>query len=413
MAGHRPVATARPRPGRLWFRFVLVHAVLLQAMVFVHRPMTSYRAIELGVPIVGLGLLSSTFALVPLLLAIPSGRATDRIGERPVMLAGAAVMVVAAATFLVLGDSIAGLAFANITLGTGQLLSVVGEQAMLANRTGRHGYDSAFGRYTFAAALGQTAGPALLVLLGGSGRYPDGGTVFGAALVIAGALAASTISIGRDPAGAVTAASRPVATIGSVLRLPGLVRALVASSVVLSAVDVLTVYLPALGVEFGISAAVVGVLLAIRSGTSMLSRLFLGNLARLLGRQRLLLGSIVGSAVAVLALVVPAPVPVLAVAVAAAGFALGIGQPLTMSWLAEVSPPGLRGTVMALRLTGNRLGQTVVPTSVGLVAATTGVGGVMAVTAAALLAAGVAVRHVSVDSPARPSHDPGPRSRRR
>ncbi len=384
---------------RHWFGLLLVHAILLQAIMYVLRPMTSYRAIELGVPVFWLGVLSASFALVPLLVAIPSGRATDRIGERPVMLAGAAATAAAAALFFLLRDAVAGLVAANLVLGTGQLLSVVGEQAMLANRVDRGRYDSAFGRYTFAAAIGQTVGPALLVLAGGGGNYPEATLVFGATLALAVALVISTIVIGRDRPATAAGALRPAATIGSVLRLPGLMRALIASSVVLSAVDVLMVYLPALGLELGISAAAVGALLAIRSGMSMLSRFILGDLARRVGRRRLLVSSTVGSAVAILVLVVPQPVPIIGVAVATAGFALGIGQPLTMSWLAETSPPGLRGTAMSLRLTGNRLGQTVVPASVGFVATAMGVGGVMAVTAMALLAAGFTVRGVPVDSP--------------
>ena len=47
---------------------------------------------------------------------------------------------------------------------------------------------------------------------------------------------------------------------------------------------------------------------------------------------------------------------------------------------------------MSLRLAGNRLGQTVVPMSIGFVAAATGVAGVVAVTGAVLVAAGIAVR---------------------
>ena len=110
------------------------------------------------------------------------------------------------------------------------------------------------------------------------------------------------------------------------------------------------------------------------------------------------MASIVGSALAISALVVPQPVMIIGIAVAFAGLTLGFGQPLTMSWLAETSPPGLGGTAMSLRLTGNRLVQTVVPTAIGFVATALGVGGVMAVTAAALLAAGFTVRGVPVDS---------------
>ncbi|MEP6640176.1 MAG: MFS transporter, partial [Chloroflexota bacterium] len=57
-------------------------------------------------------------------------------------------------------------------------------------------------------------------------------------------------------------------------------------------------------------------------------------------------------------------------------------------------------------LTGNRLGQTLVPSSIGLMAATVGVSGVMGVTSAALLGAALSVRGAGVDSPAEPREQP-------
>ncbi|MFD0472557.1 MFS transporter [Nonomuraea thailandensis] len=73
-------------------------------------------------------------------------------------------------------------------------------------------------------------------------------------------------------------------------------------------------------------------------------------------------------------------VPVLVVL----GFGLGVGQPMTMSWLAESAPPGLRGRAMSLRLVGNRTGQLLLPGAAGLVAAGTGAAGVLMITALGL-----------------------------
>jgi MFS family permease len=83
------------------------------------------------------------------------------------------------------------------------------------------------------------------------------------------------------------------------------------------------------------------------------------------------------------------------------GLGLGVGQPLTMSWLAEVAPAGLRGRAMSLRLTGNRLGQVLIPSAVGAVAVGVGAAGVLAATAAALALVGIAARRLAVDG------DPG------
>ncbi len=160
--------------------------------------------------------------------------------------------------------------------------------------------------------------------------------------------------------------------------------AMVVSAMVLGAVDLIAVYLPALGVERGIPAAVVGVLLSVRAGATMASRLYLGPLVARFGRARLIVFSTAVSALAVGALATPLNLWVLAAVLVVAGVALGIGQPLTMTVISLEAPAGTRGTWLALRLSANRLGQSAIPAGVGLVAAAAGVAGVFGVTAAGL-----------------------------
>jgi MFS family permease len=376
---------------------LLVHSVLVQAVTFVLRPTSTYRALELGVPAAWLGVLSASFAIAPLVLAVPSGHAVDRFGERRVVLVGGLVLCAAAAAFVLLGGGVAGLVAGSVLLGIGHLCSVVGQQALVANATppGRH--DSAFGYYTFAASLGQALGPGVILLFGGSETIPRTGALFAGAVVIAVAVLAVAVAL-RPSAGATDAPSGAGdGGMRGLIRRPGLLRALTVSCVVLAAVDITLVYLPALGAERGIASGAVGVLLALRGAASMTSRLFLGSLARRLGRRHLLVGSVAVSALGLAATVVPMPLWALAAVVAAVGFGLGAGPPLTMSWLAESTPPGLRGRAMSLRLTGNRVGQVVVPSVAGLLAAGTGAGGVLALTAAGLAAAGVAARRLDTD----------------
>ena len=75
-----------------------------------------------------------------------------------------------------------------------------------------------------------------------------------------------------------------------------------------------------------------------------------------------------------------------------------IAQAKIMSWLAECTPPGLRGRTMSLRLTGNRLGQVVIPSVVGFVAVSVGAAGVLRATAGTLGAVAVAARRLN-DNP--------------
>ena len=374
----------------------MLHTVLTQVLAGVLRPALAYRALELDVPTAALGAVAASFALAPLALALPSGQLVDRVGERIVMVAGALLMTASCVVAALAGD-VAAVVAASALLGTGHLLSVVAEQAWVANRADPDRYDAAFGSYTFAVSIGQTAGPALL-LLAGSDTVPDTRPLFVGA-VAATALLLLASAVVRPTARHVPDGTQRPDRLRSLVRLPGLLRLLLVSSVVLTTVDITLVYLPALGAEREVAAGVVGALLAVRAAASTVSRFFVGRLSARLGRRRLLLGSLALSTAALALVPVPMPVPVLAVVMALLGLGLGVGQPLTMAWLAESTPPGARGRAMSLRLSANRLGQVLLPSGLGLVAVGSGAGGVLWLSAGVLAAAGLAARRISSTTP--------------
>ncbi len=390
--------SARPSgaPGRRLLAVLLVHSVLTQVITFVLRPAATYRAIELDVPGAWLGVLGASFAVVPLVLAVPSGQATDRFGERRVMLGGAVLMALSGVLLALLGTGPAGVVLGTVVLGTGHLLSVVGQQAAVANSAPPGRFDSAFGYYTFAASLGQAIGPGLIVLVGGGRAIPDTQMLFLVAAGIGVALVACT-SVLRLPSRPSGPGASESAGLRGLLRLPGLVRALLISCIVLAAVDITLVYLPALGADRGLAAGFVGLLLTLRAVASMTSRLFLGRLVAAMGRRRLLIATSALSAAAMAVVGLPMGPAGMVVVVVLLGLGLGVGQPLTMSWLALSAPPGLRGRAMSLRLTGNRLGQVLIPSAVGAVAAGVGAAGVLWATAAGLAVATTAARGMVAD----------------
>ena len=380
------------RPLR-WLATFFAHTVLVQAITFVLRPTATYRALELEVSAQWLGVLGASFAVFPLLVAIPSGRAVDRLGERRVMVAGGVHVVLSALLFVFAAGSVIGVVVAVMVLGLGHLGSVVAQQALVANRTPAGRYDTAFGRYTFATSAGQAVGPGLILLFGGSETIPNTDALFAWSLVPAVAvllLAVLLPASGRRPRHDVETSQG----VRELVRRPGMLRALTVSCVVLAAVDISLVYIPALGAEQDIPSGVIGLLLALRAAASMVSRLFLGRIVGFAGRRTTLVSSIALSAVAMLLVPLPQPTWQLGIAVTLLGLGLGAGQPLTMSWLAEATPPGLRGRAMSLRLTGNRIGQVLLPSAAGFLAVGAGAGGVLVVTSAGLAAVGLAARSI-------------------
>ncbi|MDI2027695.1 MFS transporter [Saccharopolyspora sp. TS4A08] len=375
---------------------LLGHAALTQLITFVLRPATTYRALELGVPASWLGVLSGSFALVPLVLALPAGHIVDRLGERRVMFAGSLLMCAAGTLLLALGHTVPGLIAGSVVLGTAHLGAIVGQQALVANSATSGRMDSAFGYYTFAASLGQAAGPLMIVAFGGTQAIPDTTPIFAGSIAIAVALFAITFAVRSTSTERGPAATENIG-VRQLLRIPGLAGALLTACTVLAAVDISLVYLPALGAERGIASSLIGTLLVLRAASSMASRFFLGRLSEVLGRRRLLILSIVAASIGLVVAAAPVPVWLLLIAVTVAGFGLGVGQPVTMSWLAESAPPGARGRAMSLRLTGNRAGQVVIPGAIGLVAAGLGSAGVLWVTAGGLALTGLLARNLPVN----------------
>ena len=364
---------------RGWFLTLFVMATLLQAATAVARPMASYRALEIGMDASSLGIVAAAFAIAPVALALSIGRRIDRWGAFPFLLGATVLMVVASLGLAVVGTPLALLALIAV-LGLAQLVFVVADQTLVGSRTPRDRYEARFGSLSFVASLGQLIGPAGAGLIAADGT--SAGTtralVFGAVLCVAAIPLAIRLRA-RDPGPVVARpAVAPVAPpVLSILRIPGMGPAMLASMTVLATMDVLTVYLPALGEERGLSVATVGALLAVRAGASMASRLFLGQLVALLGRERLMIGSLATAAVSVIALpFVPLPVAFLVMVVA--GLTLGVCQPMTMAWVAARATESARGTAMSLRLLGNRVGQVVIPMGAGMVAIAAGTPGVLA-----------------------------------
>jgi MFS family permease len=359
-----------------WLARILAGVVVTQAALYLARPVTSYRALALGADARAVGLITAAFALVPLVVAVPLGRASDR--WRPGwLLTGGITLGALACGLLGLAATLPGLALASAVLGLGHLALTLAGQSLIARQSGDALHDRDFGLYAAAASTGQLIGPALAgIALSAAGRSLEDATTL--AFLVAGGLMALAVptSLGTDR---LARAGRPRDAEGRPLRAGALIGArgvpagMFASLAILATVDVLTAYLPVLGTQRGIPPAVIGGLLSLRAATSILSRVLIPWMVGRLGRVRLLAASAAGSALLTAALPLAGDTAALAVLLAAAGFLLGIGQPLTMSMVVQAVPEDTRGTALAIRLTGNRFGQVATPAAAGLVAGAAGV----------------------------------------
>lgn len=391
-------------PARATLTLALAVTLLVQFAQHATRPMASYRALGLDASVEQLGLLALSYGILSIAVAIPIGQFVDRRGARATTVAGLVLMGGAAAAHGVVSDLV-GLIAAHTVLGLGLILAIVGLQAIIGHAGPEDGADARFGLFGATVSLGQVLGPLVAgvmaeVFIAAGLASPDDpfGTaptfVLATALCAVGAVAALWLprfpggtreARVAPPAGAVTPAG-----LGSVLRAPHMGAALWASMVVLTVTDVLTVYLPAIGAERGWSVAFVSILLAVRAALSFAVRVGTAPLVRFFGRRTLLVGACgIGAAALLLTPELPAWVAVVLMAIT--GLVLGIGQPLTMAWVARLAPEEVRATALSVRLTANRVGQSAIPVAVGAVAAFAGSGAIFIVPSGLLVSTSVAV----------------------
>ncbi len=386
--------TAGARGGDIDYRLLVplsFNVAIIQAAYAIVRVTTSYRAIELNLSVVWLGVISATFAILPIIFAVQIGRYLDRGKDAQTCRIGAALLVIACAGFRFAAGSLIGLLLLTALLGISHILIMASQQMLCVRCAGPRGRDAAFGNYVIASAVGQGLGPYLVAWVGGSATLPPTGRLFTIGLIVALASLASAAVIQPAPAHLMRENSKEVVPLRALLRQRGLMAYLVASVITMAAQDLVTIYLPLLGAEKNIDVRDIGGLLTVRSAAALVSRIGYVRIIRLIGRRRLTLASILGSAIGFGCLALPIALPPMFAAMTLTGFALGIATTLSLTNVVDLASPAAMGTVMSLRNTGNRIGQMALPFAASLIAVATGVGGIFAIIALSLAASGAAV----------------------
>ena len=386
---------------------ILLVATLIGVCQHAVRPSASYRTLELGGDASTIGIIAASYAAVALFFAIPLGRLLDRSNSKPYLIGGSVVLVLGAC-LSAFATTLLALGAAQALAGLGRMVTGVSIQTMVANRRNTD-RDQGFARLAVATSTGQLIGPAVAgFALDSPVDLMPSLSRSSLALLVASAfgLAAITLAlrlIERDSRRATASepSDDPRAPLAAILRRKGVPQSLLVGLAAMAVIDLTTGYLPLLGESRGISASTVGLLLSVRAGAGFLSRLALGRMVRRWGRHLILLVSMTLSSLALLGIAFSAMVPSLAILLFVVGYGLGIGNPLTLAWLAVETPRSERATAIALRVTGNRMAQILLPLSFGVLGALVGPGSIFVGMATMLLASAGVLRA----SPADPTVD--------
>jgi MFS family permease len=382
-----------PQAGDIDYRLlvpVLINATLLQTIVSIVRVTTSYRTVELALSEVWLGVISAAFALFPIGLAVWVGRYIDRGHDAHAAWLGSALFAVACGGFALFPSAVA-LLVCTAMLGIGHLFLMAAQQMLCVRAGGPHGLDRVFGNYMVAGAIGQGIGPLIVGWAGGAATLPPTGFLFVLAFATAAVTMLITFTIRPQQRAAQPAKDEALLPLKSLLRVPGLNAVILAGVLIVTAQDLVVIYLPILGAERAIDVNVIGILLTVRAIFSMVSRVFYARMVTAFGRYPLMVGSTFGGGLSFAALALPMPLWAMYLAMAVMGVALGIATTLSVTTVVDRTPPAARGTANSLRIMGNRIGQVSLPFGAGLLAAAAGVAGILVMIALSLTASALGV----------------------
>lgn len=400
-----------------WLWLLVATAILTQTTLNLVRPTISYQLLGMGADAATVGLVTSAYALLPLVLIMWLGRLTERTGRLSLLIAVGAAVFAASCLLLSYAHTILLVAVGSVILGVAHIIFTIAGQAAIARHMPPGDLDRGFGWFTAGYAVGQLAGPLLGGILLGSGTDVDERAVAIRLTMLVGmvvALAAVPViaplvlgfaqpthdasAVARsggedaeaapaDPAGVPDPGGKP--TMLRILRLPRIPSHMIASLALLTMVDLLIAFLPVVGERHGVPPVWVGVFLAVRAGATIASRICLPWLSAQFRRSDLVLVSLLGAGVTIVATPSTITWPtVTIVLMAIGGFFLGLGQPLTMTLVVRSVPVTWRSTALAVRLLGNRVGQVVLPLAAGAIATTIGPAGAIWFASALLLASG-------------------------
>lgn len=364
-----------PRLGLMVQYLVALLAVTAQAG---SRPTTTYRALDLGASNFEVGLVQSAYSVLPALVAIFVGRWVDRLGE--VRTYSAALLLVGAGAGLsALAGDLWTLAAGQAAIGFGTTAMLVAGQVMIASRSRQEHWNRDYGNYSAAISIGTLIGPSLAATILGApvfGPEPER-AVFAASLVIV-VVAAMLITLLPEKLAPTVADGAPepepfARVLASILRRPGVASAMFVSIVVISTIDILVAYLPVFGEVSGLPVQLVGLLLTVRAASTLASRLFMTRLLARFGWGTTLVTSLALAAASLAILPMTTDPLILVILMAACGFGIGMGQPMSVTWIASRTSKAERSTALSARLAINRASLLFVPAVMGAVAGSAGV----------------------------------------
>jgi MFS transporter, DHA1 family, multidrug resistance protein len=343
------------------------------------NPFFALYATELGASTFVIGLMVTLKALLPIVIAMPTGQLIDSFGPMKMLKFGSWFLLASLAC-IVFANGILMLAISQMLIGASIIIMASSFQVLVAQGD-RAQRNEAIKRYSMWMSGGGMLGP----IIGGlaASLFPvafDGyRAAFALALVVAIVFTlflfwlsaryphpdAAGIRV-RDafsPSGIVASYKRGISLAGSRPVQFGLTGTFLVMYIQALYMSFLPLYLA----QAGFATFLISLTISLKGFAGMLSRFALGKLMKRYSLEAILLaaGTVAAVGVVLTPLAVSHPVAMLILA-AAIGGAVGVNLPVSIMIMVDAVGEGERGKLMGLRLLVNRFSQVLSPAMFGV-----------------------------------------------
>lgn len=372
-------ATPSPDTARRLLPLLIVGQIALHAAMAGQRMATPLQALQAGHSAWAVGVLLALFAALPVLIAMPAGRMTDRHGyHRPQRLAVVLTLVGVGCALVAcwldgwwrFGLQCVGAACSGAGTNIGVIVVLRAAGLLTTDSTERLRVFSWLG---MAFSLANVLGPVAAGFMIDAGGY---GAAYGLLLLMPLVSLWVLRYVPPQPRAPAPAKRLAGASRWDLLATPGLKRLLFVNWLMSASWDVHSFAVPVLGHERGYSASTIGLVLGTFTAAVTVVRFIIPLLAHRLREVTVLRSAMLVKA-AVFAVYPLAATPWLMASCATVlGLALGAVQPMIMSALHQLTPPNRHGEAIAFRSMAINFSSSVMPLAFGLAGTALGPGAV-------------------------------------
>ena len=332
-------------------------------------PLYPFFARSLGASVALIGALASSTGLTMVLLSIPLGSLSDRLGRKRIMQLGIACFIVAPLLYTFASEPL-HLLPARIVMGVamGSTFSIGFVYATEIAPKDRRGL--AQGLYLTSMGTGFTVGP----LLGGFAAKAVG---YSSAFYIpAGLAACGFIALLFAPEKKIIStlsARSPFEGFRGLIGNPRLLSAGVANFFNSMIFNTVMIFFPLYGISIGLDEPQVGMGLTVRGLASTVTRIPVGMAISRLGALKLMALGLGASALMILAIPAFDALVLLSVILGLQGISYGIYLTSSNTFVTEVAPEGMEGASMGVFSTFSNVSGIVSPVVLGVAAEAWGI----------------------------------------